>query len=921
MAAQDKRARVQDKAAKRATGSRLFEPYRALGYITNGIAHSVQQRGQTAYVTTGIGRTYHVYDAEKIRLLFVGPRFEADVVSVLSIGDSTLVSSGGVVTVCRRGKRTRDLDRVDRGEITGLTQFGDHVLAISEDNAVVVWDWKTGEVFTEIEFASEAFQVTCLVHPSTYVNKIVVGSAQGTMQVWNIQTRRCLYEFKTAGAGIAALVQTPVIDVLALGLLDGRVVLHNVKMDRRVLEVAQEGRVTGIAFRTDQAAMMASANAEGDVALWDLDGRRLMHVMQGAHDGRIAAADFLAGQPVLLTSGADNAVREWIFDGHDGVPRLLRQRSGHSAAPHTIRYHDAEGRFVLSAGRDRQLRLFSLFRDEQSAEMSQGSLQREARTKRMRVDDLRLPQITQLASNPAMAKSWDDVVTCHQGRGPAHTWSAERRALGKFALQAPDDSGVRAVALSSCGNYALLGLGSGGIELVNMQSGLTRRSFSGHKKAVTGIQTDDCNRRVYSASLDGTVRVWDFATGAELTCVEMKSAPSHMAGFSAGGLVACACDDACVRVVDADAGRVVRTFSGHRNRITDLAFSNDGRWIVSASLDCTIRTWDLPTGHMVDWFRVESVPVSLAFSPAGDFLASAHMDSVGVFLWANRSQFVDVALRQITPAAADAEDDAAAVLLAMPTSAGLGADSDDEDNEDERNEKEEDDDGEKKDGADVYMSAERLTDNMVTLSSLPRSKWQTLLNLAVIKKRNAPQKPAQAPEQAPFFLPTAEGVEHRFDFGVSAATESPQQQGEGENGTEQSKIISTASAQSGLARALYRAEETTTASTAVFDYLKALNPSAIDVEIRTLPLDDGLSALKAFIRAATAQLQSKRDFELVQAYIQVFLNVFADVIKANVDELEPLLVALRCESRAQWATIDGLVRYSACMVDYMRSSK
>ncbi|KAJ2331593.1 rRNA-processing protein utp21 [Coemansia sp. RSA 2673] len=108
---------------------------------------------------------------------------------------------------------------------------------------------------------------------------------------------------------------------------------------------------------------------------------------------------------------------------------------------------------------------------------------------------------------------------------------------------------------------------------------------------------------------------------------------------------------------------------------------------------------------------------------------------------------------------------------------------------------------------------------------------------------------------------------------------------------------------------------------AVFEYLKELNPSAIDLELRTLPVDDNLRAVKAFIQASTAHLRSKRDFELVQAYLQVFLNVFGDIIKANTEDLEPLLVELRKESKSQWSTIDGLIRYSACMVEFMRTSK
>lgn len=74
---------------------------------------------------------------------------------------------------------------------------------------------------------------------------------------------------------------------------------------------------------------------------------------------------------------------------------------------------------------------------------------------------------------------------------------------------------------------------------------------------------------------------------------------------------------------------------------------------------------------------------------------------------------------------------------------------------------------------------------MITLSSLPKSKWQNLLNLETIKvikeknnfkskklpinnsfycyqKHNKPKEPPKKAERAPFFLPTLPGVEPKF---------------------------------------------------------------------------------------------------------------------------------------------------------------
>lgn len=62
----------------------------------------------------------------------------------------------------------------------------------------------------------------------------------------------------------------------------------------------------------------------------------------------------------------------------------------------------------------------------------------------------------------------------------------------------------------------------------------------------------------------------------------------------------------------------------------------------------------------------------------------------------------------------------------------------------------------------------------MTLSLLPKSRWQTLLNLETIKARNKPKEPVKAHEAAPFFLPTVQGLEPRFDLSaVQSQDEAP----------------------------------------------------------------------------------------------------------------------------------------------------
>lgn len=59
-----------------------------------------------------------------------------------------------------------------------------------------------------------------------------------------------IYQFKSFGSAITCLEQSPVVDVVAIGLLDGSIVLYNIRMDERIDTVYQSDRVTAISFRT-----------------------------------------------------------------------------------------------------------------------------------------------------------------------------------------------------------------------------------------------------------------------------------------------------------------------------------------------------------------------------------------------------------------------------------------------------------------------------------------------------------------------------------------------------------------------------------------------------------------------------------------------------------------------------------------------
>jgi WD40 repeat protein len=59
--------------------------------------------------------------------------------------------------------------------------------------------------------------------------------------------------------------------------------------------------------------MMATGNDRGDVAVWDMEKRQLAHLLPHAHDAAVATLVFFPGEPVLLTTSADNTLKVCVY--------------------------------------------------------------------------------------------------------------------------------------------------------------------------------------------------------------------------------------------------------------------------------------------------------------------------------------------------------------------------------------------------------------------------------------------------------------------------------------------------------------------------------------------------------------------------------------------------------------------------------
>jgi U3 small nucleolar RNA-associated protein 21 len=107
------------------------------------------------------------------------------------------------------------------------------------------------------------------------------------------------------------------------------------------------------------------------------------------------------------------------------------------------------------------------------------------------------------------------------------------------------------------------------------------------------------------------------------------------------------------------------------------------------------------------------------------------------------------------------------------------------------------------------------------------------------------------------------------------------------------------------------------------EHLKSLPPSAADLELRSLSMgygDDDSNELLHFIRALTSRLVARRDYELTQAWMTVFLRLHFDLVMANESLLEALGEWKEYQGRER-ERLDDLVGYCGGVVGFLRSPR
>lgn len=211
----------------------LFSAYRALGYYTSSVPLCVFKSSQDTLIASVVGgHAFYVFNAARLNLVYMSRYIAEEITAIQALGDGT------IFTVLKESNRIQAWNKMHRvreykpeRRIVQMLVTAQFVFCLQEAGSMTLFNTKSGAVETNLKLKISA---EGMMHPITYLNKLLVWS-NTQMCLLNVVEDRVIYEFPTFASSITTVVQSPVIDVVAIGLADGSILLYNLRFDELLL--------------------------------------------------------------------------------------------------------------------------------------------------------------------------------------------------------------------------------------------------------------------------------------------------------------------------------------------------------------------------------------------------------------------------------------------------------------------------------------------------------------------------------------------------------------------------------------------------------------------------------------------------------------------------------------------------------------
>jgi WD40 repeat protein len=454
----------------------------------------------------------------------------------------------------------------------------------------------------------------------------ISGGADKTVKLWDLATGKVAKTFGPLPDAVTSVAFSP--EFMQVGATAGKTVkVWNLADGKEVLTLTQPADVVSLSFSVDKAKI-ATAAADKLTRVWDVATQQ--ELQSFPHTGALKSVIFHANNSNLIAGGDDKTVTIHTI----GAARVIPVGS-----PIRALAVMPNGSHVLTAGDDKKVKLWNVQTGAAEQRMLEGS-------------EKPLRAVAVSKNNVLVAAAGDDQTV------RIYTF-ADGKLIG--SIKAPGV--VRSLAFSANNATLAAACEDKSIATWNVvytagqpvppDFGKPQMTFT-HGAAALDVTFAADNVTLYSASADKSIKAWKLASDAPVKNFPHPNLVDSVAFNPTGTLLATGCHDGKLRIYDIAKGAVQKEINAHPAMMQPgmqpvpapiycVAWSPDGKQVLSGSLDHTLKLWDATSGNLVREFKGYKEKefekghrdgiFTAAFSSDGKYLASGSSSDRAIKIW------------------------------------------------------------------------------------------------------------------------------------------------------------------------------------------------------------------------------------------------------------------------------------------------